>query len=419
MTKLWHVTLNDLRVTFNEKGIWVNLVVIPIVLIFIIGLVNGGAGGGGGRVVVRVDVFDNDNSPLAARFLDELRAVNETLVLCPMDNDEDDICQLSGAELTLEAAQSRLENNQVRAIVSIPAGFAGDILAGEPVAIEYRSQDDPTQPGPVLQSVQAVTQRTGAAAVAARVALSVYENSGVPFRFSSDTDRENFQQAVYDRASAIWDSLPQTVTYTQTIAQDNTTSGFSQSVPGMGTMYVMFTVLAGTFILLRERKQWTLQRLIMMPVTPGQVIGGKMLARFIMGMIQYSVAFGFGILVLRVPLGNNPAALVLVMAAFATCMTALAFLLATVVRSEMQANSMITLIALTLAPLGGAWWPLEIVPEWMRTVGHISPVAWAMDGFNTIIYRSGGVGDVLLPVAVLLGAALVMFFIAVRRFRYD
>src|SRR5690606_6554093 len=121
-----------------------------------------------------------------------------------------------------------------------------------------------------------------------------------------------------------------------------------------GSMYVMFTVLAGAFILLRERKQWTLQRLITMPVARWQVIGGKMLARFIMGMIQYGVAFLFGALVLGVRFGGSLPALLLMMVSFVLCMTALAFLLATFVQSEMQASSVITLMALTLAPLGGA-----------------------------------------------------------------
>jgi len=45
-----------------------------------------------------------------------------------------------------------------------------------------------------------------------------------------------------------------------------------------------------------------------------------------------------------------------------------------------------------LAALGGAWWSLEVVPEWMRTVGHISPVAWAMDGYTSLFFENGDIG---------------------------
>lgn len=421
MRKLWYIALTDLRITFAERGMWVNLVIIPCTLIFIIGLVTGGFGGDG-TSRVRVDVLDNDQSAFSAQLLDDLREVDSRLILCPMDNDAEDICGLDEAVLTEDRITERLENNTASAALIIPTGFNDRVFSGDPVNIVYRSDEQPGQPSTILQSVQAAVQRVSGATVAARVAMDVYENAGLPATFANDADREQFQQAVYDRASNIWSLLPETIHYAQSLQQSNQsgpTSGFQQSVPGIGSMYVMFTVLSGAFILLRERKDWTLQRLITMPVSAGQVIGGKMLARFVMGMIQFGVAFAFGGLVLRADFGNNLLALVLVMAAFTLCISAITLLLATIATSENQVNGLVTLMAVTLAPLGGAWWPLEIVPEWMQTIGHVSPVAWAMDGFSTLIYRGGGIQDVLLPVSVLVAAGVAIFLIAARRFRYD
>ncbi len=424
MRKLFYVALNDLRVSFAERGVWLNLVVIPCALIFIIGLANGGAGGDRAAAAprYRVDVLDNDQSELSAQLLADLHATNGSLILCPMDNDADDICQLGEDALTEERASTRVQDGETSATLTIPAGLAASALAGEPVNIVYRSDEQIGQPSAILQSVQAAVGRIASSSIAARVAVDVYENSGLETTFADAADRADFEQAVYERAQAIWAGLPESVNYTQSIppqSEGGQTSGFQQSVPGMGSMYVMFTVLAGAFILLRERKDWTLQRLIMMPVSRGEIIGGKMLARFVMGMIQFTVAFAFGALVLGANFGDNLIGLVLVMMAFTACIAALAYLLATFVETETQASSLITLMALTLAPLGGAWWPLEIVPDWMRTVGHLSPVAWAMDGFSTLIYRNGGLTDVLLPIAVLTIAAVILFALATSRFRYE
>ena len=101
-------------------------------------------------------------------------------------------------------------------------------------------------------------------------------------------------------------------------------------------------------------------------------------------------------------------------AAFAFC-TALTLLFATFVTSEQQAGSLLNLILLVLAPLGGAWWPLEITPTWMQTIGHVSPVAWVMEGFRSVIFRSGGLNDVVMPVLVMLGFTAVFFVLATRR----
>jgi ABC-2 type transport system permease protein len=87
--------------------------------------------------------------------------------------------------------------------------------------------------------------------------------------------------------------------------------------------------------------------------------------------------------------------------------------------NEAQASGLGLLLSLILAPLGGAWWPLEIVPDFMRLVGHLSPVAWAMDGFNALIFDQAGLGEVLIPLGILLALTLICFAIAIRLFRYE
>jgi ABC-2 type transport system permease protein len=117
--------------------------------------------------------------------------------------------------------------------------------------------------------------------------------------------------------------------------------------------------------------------------------------------------------------GNDPLALLLIMLSFVIAISALTFALATQVQNESQANGVALLLSLTLAPLGGAWWPLEITPDFMQVIGHISPVAWAMDGFREIIFYGGTLPDVLVPIGVLLAIAAVLFGIGVAGFRYE
>ena len=136
-------------------------------------------------------------------------------------------------------------------------------------------------------------------------------------------------------------------------------------------------------------------------------------------MIQYLIIFAVGAAA-GMNFGGNPLGLLTIMAAFVLCITALTFAaLAPRITDESQANGIVLLLSLSLAPLGGAWWPLEIVPEFMQTIGHLSPVAWAMDGFQDLIYFGGGFGDVLPDVGVLLGAAVVLFVVGIRSFKYE
>lgn len=417
MRELIHIAINDLRVTFAERGVWVNILVMPVALIFIIGLVQGGNETQSGQV--RIDIINHDESPLATEFLNILRDLNPVFYLCPLDNTDDDICLLGDDPIIDEArAIQRIEDGESRRMLIIPEDFEARVLASEAVDIAYRSNEDMTQPSLTLQAVQTAAGEISGAALAARVAVDVYESD---FDFRDDAARAAFYRDVYDRAAAMRAALPESVTYRESGSDNGGVSdggGFRQSVPGMGSMYVMFTVLAGAVILIQERRNWTLQRLVSMPLTRAQLLGGKVLARFLMGMAQFAIAFIAGYF-LGLRFTGSLLGILVLMVSFTVCITALAMLLATLIETEQQAASAMTFLALTLAPLGGAWWPLEIVPEFMRTIGHISPVAWVMNGFTQIIYYGGGLADVWVSVVVLLGAAAVLFTVAITRFRYE
>lgn len=412
MRTVLDIALNDLRIIFKNRSIWINLVLIPLVIAYVVGFANGA---GGSRMTsaatLIVDVIDRDGGALAQQFINDLREVNSGIVLCPMDNNAEDICQLGDTTFDEVLAQTRVQEQTSLALIEIPAGFTDAINAGENVSIIYRANEDASAPSYILQAVQAVTQRLGGALIAERVGTDVAQSLNIDDPAFGDMVREN--------ASALWALDPVRVTYIVGQRETDTPrgAGFSQSFPGIGTMYVMFMIFPAAAALIQERKDWTLQRLAVMPISRAQILGGKLLARFVIGMLEYAIMFGFGAL-LGVRYGNDPVALVLVMVAFALCATALTLALTTVLRNVAQASGITLFLSLTLAPLGGAWWPLDIVPAWMRTVGHISPVAWAMDGYRSLLFEGGNVGTVALPVLVLLAMTALFFAFGVARFRF-
>jgi ABC-2 type transport system permease protein len=69
--------------------------------------------------------------------------------------------------------------------------------------------------------------------------------------------------------------------------------------------------------------------------------------------------------------------------------------------------------------LGGCWYPLELFPEAVRTVVHILPTTWAMQGLLDLVLRGRGLFDILPEAGVLLGFAAVFFVVGVWRFRFE
>ena len=419
MRNILEITRNDLRLFLTQRGNLVSLLVVPVVMTLVVGIFTGG---GDGSRFLQIDVIDHDRSELSRQFIDALRTANESLILCPMDNDEEDHCNL-GDETSLSVQQAiiRVEDTTTLAMIEIPSDFEEAVQQFEPVEIIYRSLENLTAPGYIRQAVEAAIQRIDGAAVASRIGSGVLLELGA--EGIGEGEQRLLQDALYQGAASIWAEEPVKVRY-QLSERDgeqedsNLQEGLGQSVPGMGSMFVMMTVFGGMTALVVEKKQWTLQRIATMPVSRSQLLGGKILARFILGMLQYLVVFIVG-MIASIHFGDDFLALILMMISFTLAVTALSFAVGTRVRNEAQASGLSLLLAITLAPLGGAWWPMEIVPDLMRTIGHISPIAWAMDGYNALIFENGDLHAVLLPMFVLLAIALLCFAIGIWRFRYD
>jgi ABC-2 type transport system permease protein len=100
----------------------------------------------------------------------------------------------------------------------------------------------------------------------------------------------------------------------------------------------------------------------------------------------------------------------------ALCIAALGLLVGILAKSEEQASIFSLIPMFVFSGLGGAWVPLEVTGPTFQTIGHLSPIAWAMDGFQNVAARGLGLNTVLLPAAALIGYAAVFFTLAAWHF---
>jgi ABC-2 type transport system permease protein len=183
-------------------------------------------------------------------------------------------------------------------------------------------------------------------------------------------------------------------------------------------MFVLISVLGLTQSLAEERLAGIVRRVGMLPVRKAHWLAGKLLATSLLGMVQFMVLLAFGAL-LGVGFGGAPGAVLLVALAYVLAATALALALAAVAHTPPQASALATFAWLILVPLGGGWWPLLFVPGWLRTLGHLSPVAWCLDAFNAVMMNGAPWQAVLVPTAVLLLFAGVFFSLGVVGFDFQ
>ncbi len=414
MRAVWTIAWWDLRIFLGERSNLLQLTLVPVILTLALGFALGGAGERG-AAAIRLDVLDGDDSPRSQALVDTLLAAQgSSLRVCPAASET---CEWDDGEPPdLETAIGRVRSGAADALLQIPAGYGAQLAAQQRVALPFHSAALVPSSDPAWQAVQAALTAVNADMATAVTARALHEALGL-----AEDGLDDYVQSVRqiaDRARASRTALVVSSVTGEDPAATDIPAGFTQSVPGMASFYVLFSVMGGGMaVLLRERREGTLARMATLPLRRMQVIAGKILARFLTGILQFLIIFAVGVIV-GIDFGRETPALLLLMAAYTLVITALGIALAGLIRNDEQASLLTALIAMVMAALGGAWWPLSLAPPFMQTIGYLTPVAWVMDGFHQLISRGGGLAEVTPSLLALALFGIVFFALGLRLFRF-
>lgn len=193
-------------------------------------------------------------------------------------------------------------------------------------------------------------------------------------------------------------------------------SGAAYVVPGATVLFSGFFVGNVAFGIFREHGWGTWERLRSSPLSAPELMLGKSLVPTLCLALNLIALLGGGTLLFGLELEGSLAGFLLVAVALGVMELTLGFMLLSICRSVVQLNALSNAGAMLLGGLGGAVTPVELLPGWAQAVAPLTPAHWAIRGFRAVTLEPGGVGDVALPLAVLLGFALVFATVAVLRF---
>jgi ABC-type multidrug transport system permease subunit/uncharacterized FlaG/YvyC family protein len=193
---------------------------------------------------------------------------------------------------------------------------------------------------------------------------------------------------------------------------------FDQNVPGFAVTFLMLGMLLGISLGLLDEREWgTLERMRALPVGPSHFMLAKLLARFLVGVGQMIILLAVGWLAFGVSLGPQPLALLLPTCGIAFAGTAFGLIVAAVARSRESVFSVGSVVMVTMAAVGGCWWPIDLEPRWMRSVALAFPTTWAMDAFNDLMIRRRTIEVAFLPTAVMAGYGVAYLLVGLAVFR--
>jgi len=402
MKKLLYVASNELSLLLKDKMAAVWMIILPLGLTTIMGLAFGGLGGGSEPVVIDLPVVDQDGGEMAAAVLDILAQTQGTYLHLETEYDE-------------ETARQLVADGKRAGALIIPAGFTADVTSGNPTALDLLIAPG-GQTAPLLEGmVRGVTSGFSNVQTMVEVAISEVQHA----TGSYDLDYEGIAARVAVTAQERLENPPvstRVTTVGSTEAEEFNI--FDQVVPGYAVMFAMFSVLGGAGAILEEKERGTFKRLLIAPLPKYALLGGKLLTQFLIGLAQIALMFIFGTLIFHVSLGDSILGLGLVTLATCWATTSLGLLLVAVIKSRKQIHPITTLIILGTSAIGGSWFPLFLMPGWVQQAARVTLVAWAMEGYNRLMFFGGGLSDVWPNIGVLLLYGAVCFAIGLRLFRF-
>ena len=382
MKLLFELVRKDLRIFVADRKSVIISFVTPVVLACFVGYLTSSGSSGEPRKV-SILVVDQDHSDFSKALLEKLKKSDSVSI----------------NEVTEDQAVSKVKQGDSSLAVVIPPHFgeqAASALTSHKDQPSYRFLADPTHAIQVGMAQGAIMRST--MQVLPRIVFGAMAPGGdddMPFKIKAEY---------------------------QTSDKNPAASMSAHAFAGMGIQGLLFWAIESAMTIMRERRQGIWRRLRASPVSPGMFILGKAISASIRAMAILTVVFGVGMLLFHFQIRPELQCYVGfgLIALFASVMTAcFGLLVASLGRTEQQSRGLSILAVLGMSMLGGAWFPLDFLPSFMQAVSKAIPIAWAINGFDDMIWRGGGMREVAMSLVVLTAFSVTFATIAWKRIRWE
>ena len=372
MNRVFLIALNDLRLFLREKSSYFWLFGTPLLFSFFMGFANRGPGNPSNpRPPIQIE--NQDRGFLGELFVEELG--------------------VQGLTVQTNDVSVRAERK-----LRIPADLTEQVLAKTPVKLELFDTRGSRQGAGAMVEIKVVR---------ALIAMNGYlleQAGGLPLTEETLRKLKQKPNPVQLKASfATRKPLP---------------AGPHQAVPGVLAMFILMNLLIfGGVTIAEERRGGVLKRLLVNPLSARELVVGKIAGSFLLGVVQIAVLLLAGKFLMRMDFAGNLGWVIVTCLIYAWAAGALGLLIGSVVAREDKVVPICVLASMVMAALGGSWWPLEIVPDNVRLLGHLFPTAWAMDAFHQLLSFGGSFAEIWKQLAILTAYALASSIAAIRFFR--
>ncbi|GCE08673.1 ABC transporter permease [Dictyobacter aurantiacus] len=410
MKTLWYIAKKDLLQVIKDRNALILLLVVPLALITVVGFALGNLyGDGSSQIKIKV-ALSNHDAGIGNTITRSLKVDTKDLLIT--------VSQYSDTAQVTDRVDA--SNDAADVGIVIPAGASQAILdAGQSASTTKNLIQFYTLPNATGTSVTIVrniinnvVQEQRIASVSAR---QVHQVCGLP---GNTCAPRTINDAAISGAVVKASQTSDQAIVSQTVGHATKASAFDQVVPGYAIFFSLFGLNAVAATILQEQEDGTFRRLLIAPIQKYALLGGKMLAQFLLTLAQLTILFAIGYFAFKMHIPSWPT-IILLLIATSFAATGLGILLVSVIKSRRQINPVVSLVTLITSAIGGAWWPLYTEPTWMQQLAKVGITAWAMEGLNGSMLFGKGLSGVLPDILGLLIYGGICFVIALRLFSFQ
>ncbi|MBN2070000.1 MAG: ABC transporter permease [Candidatus Krumholzibacteriota bacterium] len=415
MRKILCICGNEFKRRLKNPGAILLMMCIPLVMTLMIGLVFGRSGDN--RLpVIKVLLVDLDNG-IMSRFIRQGLS-------------EDRLSEMLDIEtVALAEGEDLMSEGKASAMIVIPENFTRMILDREEVSI--RVVKNPSERFlPVI-----VREITETMAVMIGALRNVFDRPLLNAKDLFESDRwpsADRLQSLLDEARTgillskgyLADSL---VTLAGETAGEGDSDGkssifnvFAFVMSGSLMMGLLFTSNIMLRDIVREKESGTLARILSSPTVAAEVVGGKVLAVYVVTFTASIILLLVSKFAFRIDLGD-PLALALQLLVTMLMITGIMTFFFGMIKSARAADAIMSVLIIVMALFGGSMIPIEQMGALMGKIGRFSPVFWANDGFKMIFLTGAGTGDIALNLMIMASTGIATLlpgsYLFGRRFR--
>jgi len=189
-------------------------------------------------------------------------------------------------------------------------------------------------------------------------------------------------------------------------------------VPGLlGTILTLTMLIFTALSVTRETERGTMENLLSMPITPLEIMLGKITPYVVIGFLQAAMIVVAAVVLFDVPIVGNLLLLACLTTLFIATNLSVGYTFSTLAQNQLQAVQMAMMYFLPNMLLSGFLFPFAGMPLWAQWVGEFLPLTHYLRIVRAIMLKGATLADLHYDTLALAGLMLVAMLIAVTRFR--